>query len=80
MVPVEPVRSILAVAGRPRLWASAARLAPPGWWRRWPPSPVPPAEYVRFRSQTMYGDGRAPDHTDLVVYLRWCRRMGGRAR
>ncbi len=50
------LRAAGAVLARPRLWSSAARLAPPGWWRRWPPSPLPPADYVRFRTQTMYGD------------------------
>jgi hypothetical protein len=70
----------LAVAVRPRLWPSLARLAPSGWWRRWPPSPFPPAEYVRFRTQTMYGDTGHLDRRDLIAYLEWCRRMGSRAR
>jgi hypothetical protein len=50
------MRAALALLARPTLWPTAARLAPPGWWRRWPPRPLPPAEYVRFRTQTMYGD------------------------
>jgi hypothetical protein len=71
---------VLAVLARPGLWSSAARQAPPGWWRRWPPRPFPPADYVHFRSETMYGDtGRLSAH-DLIAYLEWCRRMGASAR
>ncbi len=73
-------RALLALAARPRLWSSAARLAPPGWWRHWPPWPLPPADFIRFRTQTMYGDHEALDGADLVAYLEWCRRMGQRAR
>jgi hypothetical protein len=73
-------RAGLALAVRPRLWSSAAHLAPPGWWRRWPPRPLPPSDYIRFRAQTMYGDDGRFDPEDLVSYLEWCRRMGTRAR
>ena len=71
-----------AVAARPRLWPVAAvqvlRLARPGWWRRWPPLPVPDPAYLRFRLQTAYGDPeRAPDPADVVVYLEWCREWRG---
>ena len=39
-----------------------ALLAAPGWWRRWPPLPVPDRRYLRFRLQTAYGDpDQAPD-------------------
>lgn len=74
----------LAVAARPRLWPAAARqmvrLAPSGWWRRWPPIPVPRRDYLQFRLQTAYGDaGRNPDPADVVAYLEWCRRWPGRA-
>jgi hypothetical protein len=72
--------AILAVVARPRLWPSLLRLMPPGWWRRWPPSPLPPADYVHFRTQTMYGDNGSLDLPDLIAYLEWCRRMGSRAR
>ncbi|MBW3610257.1 MAG: hypothetical protein KY438_01815 [Actinobacteria bacterium] len=69
----------LAVARRPRLWPTVlrqvGRLAPTGWWRRWPPLPRPDPAYLRFRLQTAYGDpGRDPDPGDVVTYLRWCRR------
>jgi hypothetical protein len=74
------LRVAVAVMARPRLWRSAARLARPGWWRHWPPSPLPPTDYLRFRTQTMYGDKGQIDAADLVAYLEWCRRMGTRAR
>jgi hypothetical protein len=73
-------RTVLAVLVRPSLWPAVARLAPPGWWRHWPPRPWPPADYIRFRTQTMYGDNGSPHAEELVAYLEWCRRMGRRAR
>ena len=65
---------------RPRLWATAGRqivrLAPPGWWRRWPLLPLPDPAYLRFRLVTQYGDpDRAPEPRDVIDYLRWCRRQ-----
>ena len=73
--------AVLALVVRPLLWPTAARMAPPGWWRRWPPWPWPSAEYIRFRTQTMYGDdGGGVRGDDLVTYLKWCRRMGCPAR
>lgn len=71
--------------GRPDLWPTAARqavaLAPPGWWRGWPPSPAPDPEYLRFRLLTQYGDpAHDPEPGDLVRYLRWCRAVRRRAR
>jgi hypothetical protein len=74
------VPAAVAVAVRPRLWRVALtqtlRLAAPGWWRRWPPLPLPDAGYLRFRLQTAYGDGaRGPAPGDVVAYLRWCRRF-----
>ena len=69
-----------AVLVRPALWATAlrqvARLAPAGWWRRWPPLPLPDRDYMRFRLVTQYGDSdRPPEPADVVTYLRWCRRQ-----
>ncbi|MGH9122125.1 MAG: ROK family protein [Acidimicrobiales bacterium] len=76
--------ALLAVARRPFLWPTAARmglgLVPHGWWRSWPPLPLPPRDYIRFRTQTMFGKPSSgspasrlgPD--DLVSYLEWCRR------
>ncbi len=71
----------LAVAVRPRLWGVGVRqvfrLARPGWWRRWPPLPLPDPGYLRFRSQTAYGDPEAPPTPeDVVAYLHWCRDFG----
>jgi hypothetical protein len=75
------VKALLTVAARPALWPVAVRLAPSRWWRRWPPLPLPPPEYVRFRAETMYGDaGGDLAGDDLVAYLQWCRRMSRRAR
>jgi hypothetical protein len=78
-------RAAAAVLRRPSLWLTALGqlvvLAEPGWWRRWPPVPMPDREYLRFRMQTMYGD---PEHEaepdDLVAYLHWCRGMRRLAR
>lgn len=72
--------SALALARRPDLWWSALRFVPAGWWRRWPPLPIPSRRYLRFRAETMYGaEGRlAPD--DLIRYLEWCREMRRLAR
>jgi hypothetical protein len=69
-----------AVAVRPRLWGIAVaqllRVAAPGWWRRWPPVPLPAPEYLRFRLQTAYGDPDArPSPADVVAYLDWCKRF-----
>ena len=72
--------AVAAVAVRPGLWWTAvtqvARLAPSGWWRRWPPVPLPDPGYLRFRLQTAYGDpDRPPAPDDVVAYLVWCKRM-----
>lgn len=75
-----PLRSLLAVIRRPSLWRPALRMVPPGWWRRWPPVPVPPPDYRRFRTETMYGSGGVLEADDLVAYLEWCRSMRGSAR
>ena len=69
-----------AVARRPDLWPAAIHqvrvLARPGWWRRWPPVPIPDPAYLRFRLQVAYGDDSgALDANDLVDYLEWCRQM-----
>ena len=69
-----------AIARRPGLWPAAVHqvrvLARPGWWRRWPPAPIPDPAYLRFRLQVAYGDDeRALDANDVVDYLEWCRQM-----
>ena len=78
-------RAALAVLRHPGLWVTAVvqlfRMAPSGWWRRWPPSPAPDPDYLRFRLQTQYGDAdRDPEPADLVSYLHWCRGYGRVAR
>lgn len=85
------VSIVVAVARRPDLWCVAirqwSRTVPNRWWRRWPPLPVPTAEYVRFRLLTQYGGPRptsvvdtgggetrrTPSADDVVHYLAWCR-------
>ena len=72
-----------AVVVRPGLWGVALRqslrMAVPGWWRRWPPVPRPDPDYVRFRLQTVFGDGaKVPAPADVVAYLEWCRRFPSR--
>jgi hypothetical protein len=76
------VRAALALAPHPGLWPTAVtqllRLAAPGWWRRWPPVPLPPPGYLRFRLETYAGgEGRPPTPEELVSYLRWCRDWPG---
>ena len=61
---------------RPSLAADLLRVAwrfrARGWWHRPPFLPVPPAEYVRWRMYTAYGDENAvPPAADLIKYARW---------
>jgi hypothetical protein len=69
----------VAVARRPRLWATAiaqaGRLARPRWWRRPPFLPVPDREYLRHRLETQYGRDHEPEPDDVTTYLEWCRQM-----
>lgn len=72
---------VRAVALHPALWpaaaAATARLARPGWWRRWPPVPLPDAELWRLRIETAYGgEGDAvPEPEDVRSFVRWCGDM-----
>ena len=72
---------VRAVIGRPWLWPAAVvlavRLAPTGWWRRWPPLPLPDVGLWRFRMETAYGGAgdRAPDERDVLSFVRWSRDM-----
>lgn len=73
-----PLGVLAAVVRRPDLWATAAvevlRLAPTGWWQRWPPLPIPDRDYLRFRLVTQYGDpDHRPEPSDVVAWLEWCR-------
>jgi len=73
---------VAAVARRPWLWpaavAEAARLVRPGWWRRWPPLPVPDDALWRFRMETAYGGSgdAVPEAEDVASFLGWCSTMG----
>jgi hypothetical protein len=71
------MRSVTAVVRRPTLWPTALRVwahaTPARWWARSPRLPLPDREYIRFRLETAYGPGLAPEPDDLVAYLRWCR-------
>ena len=74
---------ILAVLGRPALWAEATRalaaFSRDGWWRRAPFLPIPNREYVRWRIATAYGSAGAPvAGDDVVAYLRWRKRQRSR--
>ncbi len=69
-----------AVLPHPKLWATAVgqafRLAPAGWWHRWPPLPRPDSRWTAFRLETQYGDKEATtDPADLVAWVAWCREM-----
>ncbi len=71
-----------ALVRRPWLWPAATveglRLARPGWWRRWPPLPVPDEALWRFRMETAYGgSGEAvPESADVASFIGWCSTMG----
>ena len=65
---------------RPRLaldllglaWAFRAR----DWYRQAPFLPLPPAEYVRWRMYTAYGDEAAvPPVEDVVRFAQWRRKL-----
>ena len=47
-----------------------------GWYRTPPFLPVPPAEYVRWRLYTAYGDEHAvPPVRDVLRFARWRRHF-----
>lgn len=47
-----------------------------GWYRSAPFLPLPPAEYVRWRMYTAYGDERAvPSAGDVLRVARWRRDL-----
>ena len=46
------------------------------WYRHPPFLPVPPAEYVRWRMYTAYGDEAAvPPIEDVLNFARWRRHL-----
>jgi len=51
-------------------WSFRAR----DWFRRAPFLPLPPAEYLRWRMFTAYGDEAAvPPVEDVIAFARWRR-------
>ncbi len=53
-------------------WAMRRR----GWYREAPFLPLPPAEYVRWRMLTAYGDEDAvPSVEDVIRVARWRRDL-----
>jgi hypothetical protein len=79
------VKAALVVARRPDLWQIAVIetlvMAPRGWWRRWPPAPLPAPRWLAFRMETAYGDAAArPGSDDVVAWLEWCKVSRRRTR
>lgn len=74
-------RRILGAALRrpsvvPRLLGAAWAFRARGWYRRPPFLPLPPADYWRWRMETVYGDPEAvPDPDELARFLRWGAEM-----
>jgi hypothetical protein len=59
------------------LLGAAWRFRARGWYSRPPFLPLPPADYVKWRLYTAYGDEDAmPAATDLARYLAWSRSAG----
>ena len=71
-------RLLLRAAASPRLGVDLVRLTwsfrARDWYRRAPFLPLPPADYLRWRMFTAYGDERAvPPLEDVVRFARWRR-------
>jgi hypothetical protein len=70
-----------AVLPHPGLWGTSLgavrRMARRGWWHRAPFVPLPGEAYWRFRLVTAYGgngEDAALTPSDVVAFLRWCKR------
>jgi hypothetical protein len=79
LTPLAGARKVLvAVMWRPWLWpaavAEALRMATPGWWRKWPPIPLPDEVLWGFRIETAYGSDRDATLSPPEVrsFLEWC--------
>ena len=58
------------------LLATAWRFRQRGWFRRPPFLPLPPADYMRWRMHTAYGDEQhMPSVRELEAYVRWAANM-----
>ena len=71
---------VLRAAFNPRvaldLLALAWSMRRRSWYRVAPFLPVPPAEYVRWRMSTAYGDEAAvPPLHDVLRFARWRREL-----
>lgn len=76
--PALVTRLALRALVNPRLALDLLRLAwsfrARDWYRRAPFLPVPPADYLRWRMFTAYGDEHAvPPLEDVVRFARWRR-------
>jgi hypothetical protein len=74
------LRIVARALVRPRLLlillATGWRFRRQGWFRRPPFLPLPPADYMRWRMHTAYGDEQhMPTVTELEAYARWTARM-----
>jgi len=71
---------VRAVLWQPTLWPTAVRsvlrLARSGWWRAWPPVPLPGAAYWAFRVETAVG---GEVHAATRRHAQSVERPGGRA-
>lgn len=71
---------IRLVLRHPGVLPAAVRLAwrvrRRGWYRRFPFLPLPSAHYLRWRSETAFGEGGGPPSADeLRRYLLWAKRF-----
>ncbi|HEY0809047.1 MAG TPA: hypothetical protein VGD49_02755 [Longimicrobiales bacterium] len=78
------VRILARVLTRPRLimllLTTGWRFRRRGWYRHPPFLPLPPANYMRWRMHTAYGDEQSlPTANELEAYLRWAARMSSAA-
>ncbi len=69
---------ILRILKRPDLYfvffIQIFRLAPVGWFRKYPFLPVPDKGWLEFRLETQYGSKNAEiEINDLIHFLEWCK-------
>ena len=75
-----PPRRLIGAALRrpalaPLLLRSAWRFRRRGWYRHAPFLPLPPREYLEWRTETAYGDDpSSATPAELERYLRWALR------
>jgi hypothetical protein len=74
------LRVALRALVRPRLllvlMATAWKFRRHGWYRKAPFLPLPPADYMRWRQHTAYGDeARTTSAAELEAYVLWAAHM-----